>query len=570
MTKANTTQSTNLAKVVVAKSALRDLLREVMWNKDFSGWSSNSGGPTTVNPNVDPSIAVTDPINPNFKPQNKVEFGIAVDQLVKNLPDTEVPELFDAVKTAIEDDKDEEDEATMKTKAAQGGTEQVEEAVRRAIRNIIAEINPRRRRVNEAPGDQHIDPETGEVTREPAAAAPARGKKGPTPVDPSDPRAAPGHTDDQGNYVPVNKVRLGKNQKPGPVVGDLPPVRRFAPGVSGGESDRRTKKNIADLQRGSAGKHGTGGAWSVDKVLNAYENPKVDPADAPESGAGPAQKRAYKSTAIGNMADVQGATFEQIAQELGFAVSGAKQAVDKALKKARFVSSLSDDSLEGDIGEGDDLEVMTLMAMNDYIKMLARGAENPSVDPETGQPEEPLTAADIKLMKDHPDIVRELDGFREFLHSYIRKAMKSGDYGFWDEDDRPASPVEKEEATQAVAAAGGGTTPSAPTPRPAAAAPAVRGKKDTYKIYPGAKAYGAKDPTTGERSGKPPAVTRVGAKVYRSGADTQFKPGESGRVAVGDNGKLRVSKVDGDHTQEWDPVEEGKRPVLYLRPGNRS
>ena len=532
---ASKSQHAGTTRVVVAKSALRDLLREVMWNKDFSGWSSNSEGPATVNSNVDPSLAVTDPVNPNFKPQSKTEFGIAVNQLVKNLPDTEMPELYDAVKTAIEDDKDEEDEAIMKTKAAQGGTEQVEEAVRKVIRDIIAEIKPQRRTVKEAPG----------------------GRRPPPAVDPNDPRAAPGHTDDQGNYIPVNRVRLAKNAKPGPVVGDLPPVRKFAPGVSGGDVERRTKKNVGDLKRG------------MGAAIDAYENPKVDPEDEPAAPSAPAAKRAYKATAIGNMADVQGATFDEIAQELGFSVAGAKQAVDKALTKAKFVASLSDTSAEGEAGEGDDLEIITLMAMNDYIKHLARGVGGPE------EGEDALTPADIKLMKDHPDIVRELDGFREFLHKYIRKAMSATPEDLDVFGERRPSAAEEEEAVDAVdAAAAGGAAPAAPAaerpaaaPKPAAAPAAAgpKGKKDTYTIYPGAKAYAGPD------GKKPPVVTRVGAKVYRAGQDTKFQPKELGKVALGDNGKLRVTKTDGsDHTQEWDPVEanEGRkpRPVLYLRP----
>jgi len=515
-----------------------------MWNKDFSGWSSNAEGPATVNANVDPSAAVTDPVNPNFTPQNKTEFGVAVNQLVKNLPDTEMPGIFSAVKTAIEDGEDAEEEEIMKTKAAQGGTEQVEEAVRKVIRSIIAEIKPQRRRVNEAPGDQHIDPETGEITREPAAPAARPGKKGPPPISPDDPRAAPGHTDASGNYVPVTRVRLPKNAKPGPVVGGLPPVRKFAPGVSGGDSERRLNKNKSDLSR------------DMGPAIAAYEKGTGAPEDEPEAPAASGGKRAYKATAIGNMADVQGATFEEIAAELGFSVAGAKQAVDKALTKAKFVGNLSDTSVEGDIGEGDDLEIITLMAMNDYIKYLARGVGEPG---EEG--EEPLTAADIKLMKDHPDIVRELDGFREFLHKYIRNAMKATPEDLDVFGERRPSAAEEEEASEEIAAATGGETEPAAkpatAPKPAGAPKA--GGKDTFKIYPGAKAYAGPD------GKKPSAVTRVKGKVYRAGQDTKFAPGEQGRVAL-DNGKLKVTKTDSDHTQTWDPVEEGKRPVLYLRP----
>jgi hypothetical protein len=103
------------------------------------------------------------------------------------------------------------------------------------------------------------------------------------------------------------------------------------------------------------------------------------------------------------MVDVGGASFEEIAKELDFSVAGAKQAVDKALEKAKWLAQ--------DIAE-DDLEIMVLTTMNDYVNMLAKSGE--------------LSAADVQLMKDHPDIVRELDGFREFLATAIKRMRKQG------------------------------------------------------------------------------------------------------------------------------------------------
>lgn len=108
-------------------------------------------------------------------------------------------------------------------------------------------------------------------------------------------------------------------------------------------------------------------------------------------------KRGYQ------MADVEGGmgTFDEIAKEMGYAgPPGARQAVEKAMKKAQFVGAM----------DPDDLQILTLTAMNDYVDMLKKSGE--------------LTAADVQLMKDHPNIVSELDGFREFLDKYIKNAMK--------------------------------------------------------------------------------------------------------------------------------------------------
>jgi hypothetical protein len=103
------------------------------------------------------------------------------------------------------------------------------------------------------------------------------------------------------------------------------------------------------------------------------------------------------------MTDVGGASFKDIAAEMGYASeSGAKQAVEKALEKARFVATT----------DPTEIEIVTLTAMNDYIETLRKSGE--------------LSAADVQLMKDHPAIVAELDGFREFLDRALKKAQKPG------------------------------------------------------------------------------------------------------------------------------------------------
>lgn len=99
------------------------------------------------------------------------------------------------------------------------------------------------------------------------------------------------------------------------------------------------------------------------------------------------------------MTDVSGADFDAIAKEMGMAVSGAKQAVDKAMRKLRFVQRGMDPA---------ELEILVLTAMKKYIDKLEATGE--------------LTGEEVKLLSDHPDIVRTLDGFREFLHNDIKRA----------------------------------------------------------------------------------------------------------------------------------------------------
>lgn len=123
-------------------------------------------------------------------------------------------------------------------------------------------------------------------------------------------------------------------------------------------------------------------------------------ADCPEcKGTGQVRASGRKNLM---MTDVSGASFKEIATELGYASeSGAKKAVELALQKARFVATM----------DQDDLNIIVLSAMNDYIERLNKTGE--------------LTSADVKLLKDHPNIVSELDGFREFLDGVLRKSRKS-------------------------------------------------------------------------------------------------------------------------------------------------
>lgn len=390
-----------MTKIVVTDKALRELVREAMFNKEFSGWSANEDGPAHVNSNVDPSAAVTDPVNPNFTPQTKTEFGIAVNQLVKNLPDTQMSGLFKVVKTAIDKEEENKNEENMKKKATQSGSEQVEEAVRRAIRKVLIEMNPRwARTLKEA--------------------------------KPFDWKNAP------------------------PVTGPLPPVKKIPAGEHGGEYNRRFNKHHNDLKTMLRKDVDAAPPTPQEDVLPSEENPDAVETPGVEDVATPraeepVKRHAYKSTAIGGVSDVGGASFDQIAKELGFSIAGAKQAVDKALEKARFLGSMDDD----------DREILVLTSMNDYVKRMSK---TPDLDVLKDlarklyvsylNSSEELTPADLQLMQDHPGIVSDLDGFkeyeaefmknpiaqmkanpdtvaslddfREFLHNSIRRARKAG------------------------------------------------------------------------------------------------------------------------------------------------
>lgn len=258
------------------------------------GWQSTSelsDSPAAVSAVVDPSAAVTDPENPNFKPSNRKELQIALLALADDVSDDLAGDTFDVVLDAIK--KNEEDMKNDK---------KVEEAIRLAIRKMLSEA-------------------------------------------------------------------------------ELPPVKKIPMGVHGGEWMKAHEKRRKDLEK-------TLTSMNVD--TDAEEMMR---ADAPVAGR---DRKNVMQT------DVGGASFKQIAQELGYASeSGAKQAVEKAMAKVQFAASM----------DPDHLQVVVLTAMSDYIDFLNKSGE--------------LTSADVQLMKDHPNIVAELDGFREFLDKYVKREMKN-------------------------------------------------------------------------------------------------------------------------------------------------
>lgn len=263
----------------INKDSLRSMINELLNSNSFDDDVVN------INPTVDPSASLTDPMNPRFVPQNSVEFNVGLNSIIKNVPIESIPKIYKSLKDVIKSKEDElpikqdDDDMTNDKEKTQ-----FEESVRVAVRKILSEINPK--------------------------------------------FSADSDDEDTSEY--------------------------------GDEDD-------------------------------------LDNEDSPKR-----KKKAYKSTALGGMSDVDGMSFEEIAKELGYSVAGAKRAVDMAIEKLRWLATGIDP---------DDLEILILQSINDYIDMLAGTGE--------------LTPADVQLMKDHPQIVRELDGFREYLGTVIRRRRKA-------------------------------------------------------------------------------------------------------------------------------------------------
>lgn len=306
-----------MPKNVLKESQLRQIVKVMLEDKTL--------GPAMVkvNPVVDPSAAKTDPSNPDYKPNSKVELQIALSTMIEDLPADNISVAYDAIKDALDKNEEEIGKAQM-TKS----NEKIEETIRLAIRKMLSEAKPLKEYYAK-------DPKTGEMVWKGAGPAP-----------------------------------------------------KLAASAS--------MKKLDPSERGIAAGPKTPAVKALRKSLEAMKDLDMDATDTDQPALGRGRKNIM-------MTDVEGASFDEIAKELGFShPSGAKGAVVKALEKAKFVGELMDQ---------DELEILVLQSMNDYVDMLSGTGE--------------LTPADVKLLKDHPDIVRELDGFREYLDKSIRSMKKA-------------------------------------------------------------------------------------------------------------------------------------------------
>lgn len=292
-----------MKKIVVNERVLRKLVNELFDGtaQDYAlELTTEPSGGAKVNDVVDPSAAETDPMNPDYRPQNATELGVAMRTLTHDLPDEQASRVYDLVKQNLDDKR---------------ADEKVPEATE-----------------EETPEMKNTDAITGTKTG----------------------------------------TRSGTKQVEG-VVRDM------------------IRKVLSEEWEG------------YDAVVNGDDDdddkPKAPPIDKGED------KLAAWAT------------------ELGMAVSGAKQFVHKAEMRFKFLRQelpkghpnspgprLGKDKNGNEYSDLNDMEVLILKAWADYIDLLK------TTDDE-------ITAADIQLMLDHPEVALELDGFRVFLQEYIEEAL---------------------------------------------------------------------------------------------------------------------------------------------------
>lgn len=121
---------------IVSEEAVKDLIKEFF---DPGSDRMKSLARYTVDPWVlmyqttpvtDPTVPQDHPLNPNIVPQNKREFEVSLKELMKDVEDVDVPQLFKQIKGIIEELLEEEDDEEMK---------KANESVKSQLRKIIKE-----------------------------------------------------------------------------------------------------------------------------------------------------------------------------------------------------------------------------------------------------------------------------------------------------------------------------------------------------------------------------------------------------------------------------------------------
>ena len=285
----------DVSKSIIKESALRAFVKVLLEDKSL--------GPAMLNVNnvVDPSAAVTDPSNLNFRPQSPVELKIALNVLADEVPQDNIPDIYKRIKDALDSQEGTEGNSQMEK-----SNKKIEEAVRMAIRqmireNVLSEANPLPRPKFTPPSSPLVAPKDAEFDTKGMSAAERKamlGSKKWAATASMDKAAQEKFFKDReaalaaGKEDPLEKLALGATNKPGaqkPTAAQLASLRsQLDSSTLGSEEDKTVggKKNMmGDVElRTLAAEFGyknpNGAAQFIEKVLQKkvkqrMENPEA-------------------------------------------------------------------------------------------------------------------------------------------------------------------------------------------------------------------------------------------------------------------------------------------------------
>lgn len=115
-----------MQKIVVSEKAIREMIREALSNNKVDE-------PVKVSDVVDPSAMLTDPGNEDYRPNNPIEFQVAVKALSDDLPVDKIPDIYEKLVNAANLSKKENEDKMKK------GDTKVESLVRAHVRKMLRE-----------------------------------------------------------------------------------------------------------------------------------------------------------------------------------------------------------------------------------------------------------------------------------------------------------------------------------------------------------------------------------------------------------------------------------------------
>mgnify|MGYP001571893462 FL=1 len=165
--------------------------------------------------------------------------------------------------------------------------------------------------------------------------------------------------------------------------------------VDVGTVEEQLRKHVRDALISEISPWAGGGlafsGWGVD--------PDIEDDDNEEDDDEPRQRRQHLTTK-----DVEGDTLDSIAKEFGFvAPSGAKAFLFRTMEKFKHLFVLRDEDPAA-------FDRFIFMAASEYIGYLKSSGE--------------LDDEEVELLYSHPELVAELEGFREYLHVFVKRAMR--------------------------------------------------------------------------------------------------------------------------------------------------
>jgi hypothetical protein len=353
--------------VVFTKAALRGLVAEAMEGHGLDVGPTRATAPLEPNPAVDPTTASEGPEGEGYLPRDRAEFAVAVGRLTQDLGDEAMPGLYKHVQAALRAIGDGNDDGGRMRGIKVAGTQgdvKVEEAVRRAVRRMIAEAMPGR---------------------------------------------------DLGYSGPDTYAISAFDDEPFKVYGYTPRgTRKAQPDAS-----FDTRKAADD--------------WAA-RLRKKDPRAKYDVVDESPEGDEPEREKGKWSVPKGD----DGQEFGDISKELGMSVMGAQAMAARAMRRFGHMYKMMFGGLSGEEAMPEEAQLVVLTAARDFInsmnddkkakKLLAMfsGSDMKKLLPDSveeyaryleGSGE--LAAADVQLLKDHPGMVAELDGYPEFVRTQL-------------------------------------------------------------------------------------------------------------------------------------------------------